>query len=123
MLPNDTDMLAEIIRELTKIQENTEVTSEKVLHWAKRVEAQRAQSAIMNSLTETKEFDKLKIIKTMYKDSARRPSVYIKNLQNRHVDIVDPAIHQDNIWAMERNVQIAAKSATSEECVRGEPKS
>ena len=49
---NDTDMLAELIRGLTKIQENTEITSEKVLCWAKRVEAQRAQSA---SLTETKE--------------------------------------------------------------------
>ena len=43
-------MLSEIIRELTKIQENTEVASEKV-------ETQRAQSAIMNSLIETKEFD------------------------------------------------------------------
>ena len=68
---NDTDMLGEIIRELTKIQENTEITSENMLCWAKRVEAQRAQSAIMNSLTEAKEFDKLKIVKTTYKDSPR----------------------------------------------------
>ena len=57
---NDTDMLGEIIRELTKIHEITEITSENVLCWAKRVEAQRAQYAIMNSLTEPKEFDKLK---------------------------------------------------------------
>ena len=32
---NDTDMLAEIIRELIKIHEDSEVTSEKVLCWAK----------------------------------------------------------------------------------------
>ena len=32
-------MLTEIIMELTKIEENAEVTSEKVLCWAKRVEA------------------------------------------------------------------------------------
>ena len=34
---NDTEMLGEIIKELTKILENEEVTSENVLSWAKRV--------------------------------------------------------------------------------------
>ena len=71
-------MLAEIIRELTKIRENTEITHENVLCLAKRVEAQRAQSAIMNSLTEAKEFDKLKIAKNKYKDSLRRSSAQTK---------------------------------------------
>ena len=56
---DDTDMLAEIIRGLTKIQENTEIMSENMC-WAKRVEVERAQSAIMSSLTEAKEFGKLK---------------------------------------------------------------
>ena len=41
---NDNDTLAEIIRELTKAEESIVVTSEQVLVWAKRVEAQRAQS-------------------------------------------------------------------------------
>ena len=67
-------MLGEITRELTKIHKNTEITSENVLCWAKRVEAQRAQSAIMNSLTEVKEFDKVKITKTTHTDSPRRSS-------------------------------------------------
>ena len=44
---NDYDMLAEIIRELTKAEESTVVTSKQVLIWAKRVEAQRAQSTII----------------------------------------------------------------------------
>ena len=70
---NDTDMLTEIIWELTKINENeTKITSEIVLSWAKRVEAQRSWSAIMNSLTEAKEFDKQKIGNNIYKDSTRR---------------------------------------------------
>ena len=30
---------------------------------------------------------------------------------------MDPAIPQDTAWPMERNVQTAVKSATSEECV------
>ena len=60
---SDNDMLAEIIRELTKARESADITSEQVLGWKKRVEAKRAQSAIMDSLTKTKEFDKVKIAK------------------------------------------------------------
>ena len=71
-------MLTEIIRELTKIQKNTEILSENVLHLAKRVEAQRAQSAIISSLTGAKGYDKLIIAKNTYKDSPRRSSTQIK---------------------------------------------
>ena len=60
---NDNDMLAEIIRELTKAEESADMTSEQVLDWAKRVGAQRAQSAVMDSLTKSKEFNKVKIVK------------------------------------------------------------
>ena len=42
----------------------------------------------MNSLTETKEFDKLKIMKTAYKDSPRRLSTHIKHLQNRWIQLL-----------------------------------
>ena len=49
---NDTEMLGEIIREVTRICENKEISSTNVLFWAKKVEAQRAQSPMMNSLTE-----------------------------------------------------------------------
>ena len=47
---NDSDMLAAIIRELSKTDENMQVTSKQVLVWAKRIEAQRAQAAVINSL-------------------------------------------------------------------------
>ena len=52
-------MFTEIIMELTKAEESVDVTSEQILGWAKRAEVQRAQSAIMDSLTETKMFDKI----------------------------------------------------------------
>ena len=48
------DMLVEIIRELTKSMNSTVVTSEQILFWAKRVESQRAQPAIITILSETK---------------------------------------------------------------------
>ena len=63
---NDTDMLGEIIWELTKIHEKEEITGKNVLSLVKRVKVQRAQSAMMNSLTEAKEFDKLKVVKNTY---------------------------------------------------------
>ena len=44
---NDTEMLGEIIWELTKIMENGIIMSENILAWAKRVEAQRAQSTVI----------------------------------------------------------------------------
>ena len=42
-------MLLEIIRELTKFEENTTIHSENVLTWTKRVEAQRAQTVVISS--------------------------------------------------------------------------
>ena len=64
-------MLGEIIGELTKVKISSVVTSEDVLAWVKRVEVQRAQSVVMNSLTEAKEFDKIKIAKNTHKDNLR----------------------------------------------------
>ena len=41
--------------------------------WAKRVKAQRAQAAVLNTLTESKHFDKIKISKKTKDDKARAP--------------------------------------------------
>ena len=53
-------MLDEIIRELTSRNGNVQTTNEDMLAWAKRVEAQRAQASMLNDITETKAFDKVK---------------------------------------------------------------
>ena len=46
---NNDDMMTEIIRELTAPKKTTEVTSELVLCWDRKVEAQRAQKAILDT--------------------------------------------------------------------------
>ena len=46
--------------------------SENVLVWAKRNEVQKAQSTVMSSITEAKEFDKIKTAKNVCKDSLQR---------------------------------------------------
>ena len=65
-------MLGKVIKELTKIYENEEITSENVLSWANRIKVQRSQSAIMNCITEVKEFDKVKVGRSTHKKSPRR---------------------------------------------------
>ena len=54
---NGSEMLTEIIRECTKTDEDIIILSELVLTWAKRVEAPRAEVAVINSLHELKNFD------------------------------------------------------------------
>ena len=50
---------------------NDHITSGSVLTWVKRVEAQRAQADAMNSITEQKEFDKIKVSRAISKESSK----------------------------------------------------
>ena len=64
-------MLGEIIKELMVSRNNDHITSGKVQTWAKRVEEQRAQADAMNSITEDKESDRIKVSRTMCKESPK----------------------------------------------------
>ena len=88
-----------------------------MLCWAKRVEVQRAQSAIINSLTEVKEFDRLKKQRIHIKTALEDHPHGQKHLQNSHADTVIAVIPPDNAWAMGRKAQNATKLAISEQCV------
>ena len=58
---NDKSMLEEIIKELTTARNDDRITSGGVLAWAKRVEVQRVQVAVLSRITESRQFDKLKV--------------------------------------------------------------
>ena len=58
---NDKCMLDEIIKELTTTKNKDCITSGGVLAWAKRVELQRAQVAVLNTLMESRQFNKIDI--------------------------------------------------------------
>ena len=89
---NDTEVLGEIIQELTKIKENEKKTmSKNMLSWAKRNEVQRVQSTIMNILTKAKEFDRIKVTK-MYTRTVLEDKCRQRCLQSRHANIVVAAI-------------------------------
>ena len=85
---NNKDLLSKIIKELTTKRNNEQTTSEDVLVWAKRVEAQRVQAAILNDITETCQFDKVKITqqtkdgqdRIMHKTVNRKPCRYCSGI-------------------------------------------
>ena len=55
-------MLDEIIRELTSKNNNEQTISEDLLVWAKRIEVQRAQAAILSDITKSQKCDKVKMV-------------------------------------------------------------
>ena len=58
-------MLEEIIKELTTARNDEHITSGSVLAWAKGVEVQRAQAAVLSTITESRQFDKIKVSRKM----------------------------------------------------------
>ena len=56
---NDKIMLEEVNRELTSRNNDEQTTSKGVLAWAKRIEAQQVQAAILNDITKLHQFDKI----------------------------------------------------------------
>ena len=68
---NDKGMLDEIIRELTATNNDEQVISEGVLIWMKRIEVQRAQAAVLNTITESHQFNKVKVTKQTKEDNIR----------------------------------------------------
>ena len=70
---NNKCLLEEIIKELTVTNTDEQITSEGMLAWAKRVEAQRTQAAVLNTIMELRQFDKVKLIKKAKEDGTRHP--------------------------------------------------
>ena len=50
-------MISEILREVATLEDIEDGTSEKVLIWVQRMEAQRAQKLVLDNIKEAKEFD------------------------------------------------------------------
>ena len=73
---NDTNMLEDIIKELMTVRGDDQITSGNVPELVKRVEAQRAQTAVMSAVTETKEFDKIKLSRLVWASNPRMPAQY-----------------------------------------------
>ena len=58
------------------VRGDDQITSRNVLVWAKRVEAQRTQVAVMSTITENKEFNKIKVSRPALASNPRTPAQY-----------------------------------------------
>ena len=102
-------MLAEIIRELTKCEENVTISYETALAWAKRVEEQRAQKVVISSLQESKTFIHSHMKKI---DSGMKSMQATQTLPEKDGNTVDKSINQDDSWYMAKGVTNEARSST-----------
>ena len=74
-------MLDEIVRELMVKNNSKQTNIEDVLLWAKQTEAQRAQAAILNDITEAQKFDKVKLVQ---KPKGRQEVETTRHTYQRH---------------------------------------
>ena len=70
---NNKQILEKIIKELTATSNDDHITSGGVVAWVTRVEAQRAWAAVLNTLTELRQFNKIKVSKRAKEDTTRPP--------------------------------------------------
>ena len=105
-------MLEEIIKELTVTSNDDHITSGGVLAWAKRVEAQRTQAAVLDMLTESRQFDKVKISKNQKKTTLELQLV--GHHSDSHASSLADYTHRGNVnvWHMGRHVQVVARQDT-----------
>ena len=103
-------MLAEIIRKLTKCEENVTIPSETVLAWAKRVEAQRAQTAVISRLHELKNFDT--ITHKENKTQGQKHASHTKITRERDANTADKSINKDDAQCMVKGAINMARPIT-----------
>ena len=93
---SDSEMLAEIIWELTKSDENTMIPGEWVLVRAERIKAQRLQMKVINSLSKIKKFDVWQKDKGKQEDT--KLATPVKCPQREDVITAVWATNRDDAW-------------------------
>ena len=66
-------MLEEIIKELTAAKNDDSIISGGVLAWAITIEVQRVQVTVLNKITESTQFDKIKVSRKIKESKTKIP--------------------------------------------------
>ena len=106
---SDKLIVNEIIQELTARNNNEQVTSEGMLTWAKQIEAQRAQAAVLNYITESCQFDKIKVTQKPREGNVRYTQA--PQCNDAPADTVLGSMHQGNAQPMVRHALGVARWA------------
>ena len=105
---NNKAMLDEVIRELTAKSNDEQMTSKGMLAWAKRVEVQWVQATILNDITESCQFNTIKMAQRS-KDSQMR------QIMSMTGTAVGSMCH-DSVQHMGRHAPDAGRQAISGRC-------
>ena len=108
---NDRVMLDDIIRELTSKTNSEQTTSKDVLAWAKRVKAQSMQASVLNDITETKTFDKIKNAPES-KNTWGGENQTLQHTRDGHAGTVGQVTHPHNAQHMEKHALHVARQGT-----------
>ena len=104
----DSEMLTEVIRELTKCKENVIIPSEIALVCIKRVEAQRAQTVVISSLHDLKISFMQSYIKKIV--SGTRNMQVTQSSPEKDASMIDKNINQDNAHHLVKGVTNSSSS-------------
>ena len=110
---NDNDILVKIIRELTKTEEGSDVTSEQVLVWAKDWKAKNP-TVIITSTSETKDFDKVRTVKGRNRQYEEEVQTCAKMPTNQRYRYSGSTHLSRRCLAYGKSVQHVERSTTSE---------
>ena len=103
---NDNEMLKEIIRELIKTKESKIMITKPILVLTKWVEVQNVQSTIVNSLSETNDFDRMKTVRSEQRQTVRKPCTSAK----QNCSYYGSGIQPDNAHHMGRSAKSKGKA-------------
>ena len=90
------------------------MTSEDVLLWAKRVKVQRVQASILNDITETKTFDKVKKEPELKKPKEEKQT--LQHTRDSCAGTVGEVTHPDNAQHMGKHAPYVARWNTLGRC-------
>ena len=90
------------------------MTSEGMLIWAKRIEAQRAQATVLNNITESHQSDKVKVTKNSKEDNVKHAPG--RQVNNALADTVAGSMCQGSVQLMAKCVPDVTRWATSRRC-------
>ena len=108
---NDKVMLDKVIRELTAKNSSEQTTSEDVLSLARRIEAQRAQVAILSDITKAQNLTRFKWSKSP--KTGKKWKQHAKHITTGHANTVGEVMHPGSVQLMGNHAPVVGKCVIS----------
>ena len=108
---NDRAMLDEVVRELMAKNSSKQTNSEDVLLWARQIEDQRAQAAILSDITKAQKSDKVKVVQKP--KNSQEIGTTSQAYQKHPCKYCGEVMHPGSVQHMGKHAPVAGKWVTS----------